>query len=116
MSRWEGESSAALFQMLQARVEHFFHAPKLRAPKIPHVVEPLVDAVEAAVDTIEARFQFSCLGVDMSDNKPNQRRVKQHWNADRDVKLFVAHQRKGVPPGLILSYGHCHWVGLKPRP
>jgi hypothetical protein len=43
----------SFFDVFQAGVQHFFDAPQLRAPKIPHVVEALVDRVKSAVNRFE---------------------------------------------------------------
>ena len=44
------ENLAALFDVLQPRIEHFFHSPKFCAPKIAHIVEALIDSVESGLE------------------------------------------------------------------
>src|ERR1700683_3812898 len=80
------------------RIENFFHSPQLCAPQIAHVVEALVNGVEAFVHGVES-------SLEKSDNKPDQRGVKQHRNADQDIELFVGHQMKCAPPGTIFPQG-----------
>jgi hypothetical protein len=63
---------ATFFEVPQTRVEHFFHAVKLGAPQIPHIVEAAVDGVEAGVDV---RHEKGC------DNA-HQCRVEEHREPD----------------------------------
>jgi hypothetical protein len=61
--------------MLQPGTEHFLDPMQFRAPQIAHVIEASVNGIEALVDTVES-------GLEKSDEKPDQRGVKQHRNAD----------------------------------
>ena len=81
----EGARLRAFFDVLEARIEHFFDAPELGAPQVAHVVEALVNRVEASIHPCEP-----C--VEKRYNKPGQRRVEQHRDADGKVELLVGHQ------------------------
>jgi len=39
-----------LFEMLQARVDHFLDPMEFGAPRIFRVIEPLIDGVESSID------------------------------------------------------------------
>jgi hypothetical protein len=68
---------AAFFEVTETRVEHFFHAAKLGAPQVSHVVE-------AAVDGVETRG-------DMGGKQAEHCGVEQHRDADCKIELFVGH-------------------------
>ena len=97
-----GEESAelgAFLEVLEARVQHFFDAPELGAPQVAHVVETLVDCVEALVNCVEALVNRVEAPIDSCEpcdekryNKPDQRRIEQHWDADGKIELLVGHQ------------------------
>jgi len=82
----------AFLKVLEARVQYFLDAPELGAPQVAHVVEALVDCVEALIDRFEAFIDPCEPCVEKRYNKPGQRRVEQHRDADGKVELFVGHQ------------------------
>ncbi len=89
----------AFLDVLKARVEYFFNAPELGAPQVAHVVETLVDCVEALIDCVEALVNCVEALIDSREpcvekryNKPDQRRVEQHRDADGKIELLVGHQ------------------------
>jgi hypothetical protein len=72
---------AAFFEVTETRVEHFFHAAKLGAPQVSHVVKTAVDGVEAGVDV---------RGEKGHDNTEHCG-VEQHRDADCKIELLVGH-------------------------
>src|SRR5437773_8916712 len=58
--------SLPAFEVVQPRVQDFFHAPQLSPPQIAHVVEALVDSVEALVDSFEALVDCGKAFVDFT--------------------------------------------------
>jgi hypothetical protein len=74
----EGAALVAFFDVLEARVQHFFDTAELGAPEVAHVVETLVDCSESRVE--KRHYDAS------------QRRVKQHRDADGKIELLVGHQ------------------------
>lgn len=88
----EGAELVAFFDMLEARIQHFFDAAELGAPQVAHVVEALVDCVEAPIDRIEALIDPCEPCVEKRYNEPDQRRVEQHRDADGKIELLVGHQ------------------------
>src|ERR1700733_11644884 len=99
----KGWWSATLFDVLQSRIEHFFHSPKLGAPQIAHVVKAPVYGIKAPFHSVEASINPAKPGVDVSDDEAHQRGVKEHRNADQNIELFVGHHYECAPPGTILS-------------
>jgi hypothetical protein len=84
-------------EVLEAGVQHFFDAPEFGAPEVAHVVETLVDCVEALIDPREP-----C--VEKRYNKRDQRGVEQHRDADRKIELFVGHQGLSALRSFLFSH------------
>ncbi len=80
------ERVSAFFEMLQPGVEDFFHTVKFSPPKIAHIVEALIDAVES----IFHRFE---LCRHEGQKQAGQRRIKNQRHPDREIKLLIGHQR-----------------------
>jgi len=94
----------AFLDVLKARVEYFFNAPELGAPQVAHIVETLVHCVKALIDRVEALIDPCEPCVEKRYNKPGQRRVEQHRDADGKIELFVGHQGYSALRSFLFSH------------
>jgi hypothetical protein len=57
----------------------FLDSPQFGAPKVLHIVEALVDGVEPPIDAFVRAVESA---IHVRPQKPNERSVKEHRNAD----------------------------------
>jgi hypothetical protein len=84
--------------VLQTGVQHFLDSAEFGAPQIAHVVETLVDGVEAGFNSGKLAFELAVESAELciheGNDQPDQSGIEQHRNPDGQVKLLVRHHEK----------------------
>jgi hypothetical protein len=76
---------AALFDVLQPRVQHLFDSAEFGSPEIAHIVEAFIYGIKPSINRVELR-------IDQDDENDKERRIEKHRDADCEIKLLVRHQ------------------------
>src|SRR5262245_55148093 len=80
---------SSFLQFRHTGIENFLDAVQFREPKVPHVVEALVDGVEALIDALAHTVEAH---VDVQHQEAEQQRVEEHGYPDGEVQLGVGHR------------------------